>query len=235
MKRIIEYLLLGICLVVLTVAGIWLYEIWSGYHKAENEYDKLRKYVVESEPKSDEENESEKQENEKLEQALSVDFEELKRINPDIVAWIRIEAAGIDYPVVQGKDNEYYLHHTFKGEENIAGSIFMDYRNTPDFSDENTIIYGHNMRDGSMFAALNRLQIGDKPLAEIVTEHGGFIFQLYKESHVSLNDEIYQFNPRMIDFQSEKRNVQESIKKIILSTCSNDSSERYIIKGKSVD
>lgn len=63
---------------------------------------------------------------------------------------------GVDYPVVQGEDNEHYLHYTFDGKENIAGSIFLDYRNRADFTDRKVILYGHNMQDGSMFSHLEK-------------------------------------------------------------------------------
>ena len=73
------------------------------------------------------------------------------------MAWIRITGV-LDYPVVQGTDNPYYLHHTFRREYNIAGSIFLDSRNASDFSVGKNIIYGHNMRDGSMFDMLCKFQ-----------------------------------------------------------------------------
>lgn len=84
------------------------------------------------------------------------DFASLEKINPDVVGWLAGKGTGIDYPVVRGKDNFFYLHHLFTGERNKLGSIFMDYRSQGDFSDENTIIYGHNMKDGSMFSSLTK-------------------------------------------------------------------------------
>ena len=66
------------------------------------------------------------------------------------------DASGVDYPVVQGENNEYYLHYTFDRMENIAGSIFLDFRNRADFTDSKVILYGHNMQDGSMFSHLEK-------------------------------------------------------------------------------
>ncbi|MCL2200478.1 MAG: class B sortase [Oscillospiraceae bacterium] len=77
-------------------------------------------------------------------------------INPDFIGWITIEGL-IDYPLVQGSDNVRYLSHTFRGDRNSSGAIFKDYRNSG-FDDEVSIIYGHNMRNGSMFARLHRLR-----------------------------------------------------------------------------
>lgn len=85
-----------------------------------------------------------------------VDFEELAQINPDVVGWIYIEGTNINYPLVQGQDNDHYLTHLFNGKRNRAGSIFLDYRCEPRFYDRHTIIYGHHLRDGTMFTRLMR-------------------------------------------------------------------------------
>ena len=83
-----------------------------------------------------------------------VDFSLLKQENEDIVGWIYCEGTPISYPVVQSGDNQYYLHRLINGEYNIAGSIFMDYRNNAELEDNNTIIYGHNMKNNTMFGYL---------------------------------------------------------------------------------
>ncbi len=86
------------------------------------------------------------------------DFDKLRSINPDTAGWIWFENLGISYPVVQGEDNDYYLSHTFYRKENKCGSIFIETQNQKDFSDQNTFVYGHNMKDKSMFAKLNELK-----------------------------------------------------------------------------
>lgn len=83
-------------------------------------------------------------------------FKNLKQINPDIMGWVKIPNTVIDYPVLQGKDNEYYLKHSVNREIISDASIFMDYRNNAKIPDFNTILYGHNMRDGLMFACLSK-------------------------------------------------------------------------------
>ncbi|WP_416149960.1 class B sortase [Salipaludibacillus sp. HK11] len=83
-------------------------------------------------------------------------FEELLQINQDIVGWITIDNTNVDYPVLQAKDNDYYLFRNYKKEETRAGSLFMDFRNDSSEIPRNTIVYGHNMRDGSMFGQLDK-------------------------------------------------------------------------------
>lgn len=220
MKRKLEYALVGIFLVILLIAGSRLYQIWEGYHTADKEYEKLQELAelpdagpdhgLPDKPKGQSEE-------------PGIDFESLRQINPDIVAWIKIEAAGIDYPVVQGEDNEHYLHYTFLGEANIAGSIFLDYRNKADLSDDKIILYGHNMRDGSMFAALKNLEVEEAPIAVLYTPEETLQYQLSGENYVSPVNEIYQ-----LEISAANRNKRT----LILSTCSNDGSSRHVFVGK---
>lgn len=79
---------------------------------------------------------------------------DLQKANPDVIGWISIPDSKIDYPLLQSDDNSYYLMRTWDGKNNSMGSIFMEYRNSSDLSDENTVVYGHNMRNGTMFASL---------------------------------------------------------------------------------
>ena len=83
-----------------------------------------------------------------------IDVAELRRISGGAVAWIYSEDTVIDYPVMQGTDNSYYLTHLYDGTDNKVGAIFLDYRNSADFSDKNSVLYGHHMKSGKMFASL---------------------------------------------------------------------------------
>ena len=87
----------------------------------------------------------------------SVDFARLREKNPDVVAWIQIPALeGVDYPVVIGEDNAYYVNHNWEKQESEEGAIFLDFRNQPDFSQPHNILYGHCMKDGTMFQPLGQ-------------------------------------------------------------------------------
>ena len=89
----------------------------------------------------------------------SLDIENLQAENPDVVGWILIPGTDISYPLLQAENNEYYLKHAWDNQKNSCGSIFYDYRSNP--SDWNSVIYGHNMRDGSMFAQLHQYKDSD--------------------------------------------------------------------------
>ena len=107
-----------------------------------------------------------------------VDFARLREDLPDITAWIECEGIGIDFPVVQGKDNTYYLSRLPNGERNNMGSVFMDYRNSEGFSDKNTMIYGHALTSGQMFAVLKKYQeqafYAEHPVLRLYTPDGDY-------------------------------------------------------------
>ena len=85
---------------------------------------------------------------------LTVNWDALREINPDIVGWVMIPGSRVNYPIVQADDNEYYLTHLFDNTYSAAGAIFLDSMNDPEIKGMNNFIYGHNLLDGSMFAGL---------------------------------------------------------------------------------
>lgn len=94
---------------------------------------------------------------EELKEEIPIDFDSLQQINPDIYAWIQIEGTNINYPIVQSAtDDAYYLEHTIEGVAGLPGSIYTENVNSKEFTDFNTLIYGHDMLDGSMFADLHK-------------------------------------------------------------------------------
>ena len=227
-----EYFLLGILSVILLAAGVWIYQIISEYQTAEREYEQLQEYVKVEKNTRDPENTKpnvaeDDKEGEKQEETVTVDFASLQAINPDIVAWLRIPGV-LEYPVVRGEDNSYYLNHTVQKTYNIAGSIFLDYRNERDFSDSKNIIYGHNMKDGSMFHVLRNYQDID-----FFQEHTNM--EVYLPDGRSLNYKITACEQVPADseiYQIEKGNAEEKEEnEIILSTCSARTSIRIIVKA----
>jgi len=91
-----------------------------------------------------------------LQMFARMDVEALRQVNPEVLGWLWLPNTQISYPLMQGTDNEYYLHNTWKNEPNELGAIFLDHRSAPDFSDFNTLIYGHRMQSDAMFATPSR-------------------------------------------------------------------------------
>lgn len=110
-------------------------------------------------------------------------FENLANINSDIIGWIAIPGTQISYPICQGTDNSYYLSHTFDHSENRVGAIFADYRIQEPFTGKNTVLYGHHMRDQSMFAGLMAYQDKDyrekNPYVYICTPTTVYVYEIY--------------------------------------------------------
>lgn len=169
MKKSIRVILIILFSIILLFSAWKLISTFLNYREGQNSYASLEQYISvdPTEPPSAgtqtvvlEEAGTSTEESQKPEQTpwLSVDFEKLAQINPDIVAWIFIEGTGINYPVVQGTDNDYYLNHLFDGTYHSSGCIFLDAACSANLSNPHTIIYGHNMKDQSMFAELTSYQ-----------------------------------------------------------------------------
>lgn len=132
-----------------------------------------------------------------------VNFKELLSINSQVVGWIKIQDTNINYPVAKGEDNDYYLNHNIKKESSSSGSIFMDYRNKRSEEDLNTIIYGHNMKDGSMFKTLTSYKAKDfliaHPIIELITLKKDTKWEIFS-AHITDTD----FNYIKMNFNSKK-------------------------------
>ncbi len=194
-------LILCVSVAVFVFALYQLVQIGQSYYMTEREYDDLKRRVVstEAEERSDTEMSS-----------FFVDFERLKKENPDCIAWIHFPGLEISYPIMQGEDNEYYLEHDFSGERVAAASIFMDSMNREDFSDENTFIYGHNMKDDSMFGLLDQYEE-----EEFCRENPGFyIYTPDKTMYYSI-------------FSCYRADIEEQEDSFILSFASAEDYEEY--------
>ena len=156
------------------------------------------------------------------EETEGIDFDALRTINQNVVGWIVVPGTGISYPIVQGTDNRHYLHHTFAGERNASGAIFLDYRNSADFSDSRIIIHGHNMRDGSMFAPLHGWA-GDRFM--IHTQDGVLEFEVFSRQTVAATHDIYQLH-----------GTEDGVQMMTLSTCvSGRPSMRFVVQGHRIE
>jgi len=130
---------------------------------------------------------------------LTIDWNSLLRRNNDVIAWIYIPNTNINHPILQGENNDVYLHRDINRNHSIAGSIFADSRNSYLFNDLNTIIYRHNMRNGSMFADINRYVSGETdsfhPYIYISLPNGDLkIFEIVSINRIDTSSALYEFS-----------------------------------------
>ena len=138
-----------------------------------------------------------------------INFDELKVTNPDTVAWLRVPNTTINYPVVQTTDNATYLSKTFTGGYSLSGTIFLDKGNAADFSSVNSILYGHNRVDGTMFADLDKIydgSLGNDIKIFLYLPDGTVRTYRVFSSYVTANDPT-SINPSVTDFNSFAREM----------------------------
>lgn len=246
-QRILNLVILaGICVIALC---IWhIVSVQNQYRSAEEAYDNLRNQYVTAADTDDAEGGSAEHQETDTGPGIQVDLQGLQRENPDIIGWLYYEPAGISYPILQDDDNTYYINHTYAGERNSTGSIFLDAWNSSDFSDPNTFIYGHNMRNGSMFGALSDIReegtVREHPCFWILTEQGWHRYDIfsYYEADTSEDSFTIQFQDAteyeaflisIVNKSEEALDVtvgtQDRI--VTLSTCTSDSSVRFLVHG----
>ena len=153
-------ILVCVALLVFLVSGGLTLRSYLADKRAQEEYERLAREAAQTTQETITIEETEKQEletePEKEEYQSPYDFDTLKKENPDTIGWIHIPDTKISYPIVQGTDNDFYLKHDFNGEASVAGSIYLDYESEGDFEGRNNILYGHNMKNGSMFKDIVR-------------------------------------------------------------------------------
>lgn len=152
-KKWIKNILTLFFLAVFVYAAANLFLIWQEYRQSDALYDAAQTEFLTA-PELEQEFETAEP---ITWPAFTIDFAHLQGVNNEVQGWIWVYDTVINYPLVQsGRNNDAYLYKTYDGTSNSAGSIFMDYRNNSDFSDDNTVIYGHNMKNGKMFACLKK-------------------------------------------------------------------------------
>ncbi len=187
-----------------------------------------------------------------------INFDSLKKSNEDIHGWIKIDNTNVDYPIVQSyeEDDSFYLNHNIEKKHDINGAIYTEKHNATDFSDPNTVIYGHDMLDGSMFRTLHNFRdkkFFDKNEFIYIYTPGHIlkyrIFAAYKwdDRHIlnSYNfsdlqvfaDYIKEIkNPKSLLVNTREVEITTSDKIITLSTCiGNEKNYRYLVQGVLID
>lgn len=236
-KNMILNVILVAAIVVFCVSAFKLLQIGKGYKDGQSEYEKVRDVAIK---------------NADDKEKFRVDFDELMKINDDTVGWIRFykEPSQINYPVVQGEDNDLYLHKTFSANENTLGAIFVDAAASSDFTDKNTIIYGHRMKDGSMFRKLEEYKDKDfwkeNPYFYIYTPDGKEItYKIYSVGQVLDTSDTYLTSfageedyQKFLDMTMKEADYDTGVKVttedtvVTLSTCTAASDEhRFVVRG----
>ncbi|MBQ7140304.1 MAG: class B sortase [Bacilli bacterium] len=259
----ISYLKVCGCILIALALGLLGYQLYYNYSasKTVNELQELANNNIQDEPKQEVNEEpivnediEEEVNTEEVEKSdpLTEDYDKLKSINPDTVGWLKVNNTSINYPVVQADNNQYYLNHTFYKKTNGIGWIYMDYRNNIDELSSNTIIYGHNLRKGTlMFTTLHNL-LKEKWLNNsnnhIITfntpneQMKWQIFSIYISEPTS--DYLYtRFSTKKIhqDFLDQRKsmsvydfgiNVTSDDKILTLSTCAEKGTKRLVVHAK---
>ena len=178
-------------------------------------------------------------------------FEELQKINPEVIAWLTIPGTHVDYPVAQGTDNMKYVNTNAEGEFALSGSLFLDSMNSPDFTDANSILYGHHMDKDAMFGELYRYQDADffdvHATGKLYYDNTWHVLQFFAFLSVDSHDnvvydttiqfpeefEMYQNYIKQNAVQYREMNQNPDDHYIILSTCTSASvDERHVLVGK---
>lgn len=248
-SNIVTTVLILICVVIFCISGIQLFSIYSEYKEGEDTYDTIAELAITvPEVEVDEED------------PLSyeyyyVDFDLLLAENSDIVGWLRFDSPDvINYPILQGEDNNEYLRTTYTMEANTAGSIFIDASNSSDFLDDNTIIYGHNMKNDTMFGLLDEYNSGtyyeEYPYFYLYTPDG----QVSKYQVVSArvvdavgsscyttnfgsSDSYQSYIDEMLSnsYYDTGTEITTSSKMVTLSTCTTSDTSRFIVQGVKIE
>ena len=150
----------------------------------------------------------------------NMDFTALREVNDDVLGWILIPNTAISYPLVQGDDNEYYLNHTWKKWTSVVGAIFMESANSPDLSNFNTIIYGHRMNNGSMFASLKYYKTlsywQSHPYVYITNDAGSHQYEIFAAYEVSTAGETYRL--QFADTQARQDFIDYCLDQSVIDT-----------------
>jgi len=241
-----------VLVVVFVFAAFNVGKIYYDYSNASSAYNEIQnKYVSTnikpstSEPTTNNENDNSQQN--KI--PISIDFDALLNKNQDVIGWLYCPNTIINYPVVQGNDNDYYLRRYVNGKYLVTGTLFADYRNNTLGEDSNYIIYGHNMKNGTMFSMLTKYKeqayYNKHPVMYYLTPDKNYKLELFAGLVIKRDDKIYSLNQSAEDFtnllkeyrakSTFKSNIElnDDDTIVTLSTCSYEfDNARYIVIGR---
>lgn len=205
MKRLFRILFAAAFLVCIASAAL-LFNYYQENQEGSTEYQTLMAQAVTVRMEAGDSDQQSSQNTDMIQQAgvlnnppaLFIDFDELRKVNPDVAAWIDFPGQSISYPITQSEDNEHYLKYTFEGKRNSNGCIFADSRNTGLMTDGNTIIYGHNMKSGAMFGTLKKYMEREHyeqfPYFDVYTAEGIYRCEIVACARIQAKEENYPVN-----------------------------------------
>lgn len=230
-KTIIRIIFIIILLIAISRIAIWYYKT----NEDNKTYMNLKQEILLSQT----ENNAESGES-------RIDFKKLKQINNNTMGWIKIDETNIDYPILQATDNNYYLKKNIYKQTSTSGSIYLDYRNNK-FNDTNTIIYGHNMKNGTMFAELKKIYEGkiQNNIIKIQTETEERTYKVIStyivDANYNMEINIQNYN-KYISSIIQKSKIKfiteeqiETSKILTLITCSYNNEERIVVQAIEVN
>lgn len=241
-------LLIGVVLVIFAL--VKLFFIYEGYQVSENEYHEIESQYVEV---AQDVTIGVEETDIPWYEYAKVDVAALQEINSDVCGYILFENEDISYPVLHTYDNDYYLHRTVEKTEAKAGSIFMECANNSDFEDSHTIIYGHNMKNLSMFGKLryyrtDKEYYDDHQYFQIFTNDAVYRYQVYAykvildgsyiyETYYTGSDDFVAFANQIGSDSSRNTGIEITAddKIITLSTCTGNDDERFVVTAVRVD
>lgn len=232
-------------IVIMSICGVYIYNWEKDSQHSEEIMNIIKNSIVE--------NISEKT-NDKTNNDIKINFNELIKINKDVVGWIKVNNTNIDYPVVQTNDNNFYLNHSLDKEYNAHGWPFVDYKVKFDDTDKNITIYGHNIKDGSMFGSLKNIldpkwyNNEENLTISYFTEKENekykvfSIYSIEKETYYTNNyfknnNEYKEFlkeleSRSIVDFNEQ---VNEEDTMLTLSTCADNNKYRVVLHAKRIE
>ena len=264
-RQFLLVVLCGIFLGVFIFAAYQLYQTFHGYRVAQQQYDNLSQQYVSEQPaatptptptptpEETPENDRPMTDDptpEAVSGPISVDFNALLAQNSDVVGWIYSPNTVISYPVLKGSDNDYYLYHMIDGSANANGSIFMDYLCEGDLSQDNTLVYGHHMNNGSMFASIANYKydgyLAEHPTLYYYTPTQNYRLDVFAMFVTDGNSDVYTINfgsrgdfQNFIDRMRSRSNFDSPVQVtsddhiMTLSTCSYEYDDaRYVVLCK---
>ena len=189
------------------------------------------------------------EEDEHMKTLKEINLDALRETNPAVVGWIFLPGTKINYPIVQGEDNQHYLKHTWDQRKSAAGAIFMESTNSPDFSDFRTIIYGHNMSNSTMFSSLNRYDTEKNwkkyPYVYLVTDEGVLRYEIYSSYKAEVESGTYalelkddRYKAAFIKTTKDEARYETGItpavtdRLLTMSTCIGDAYARRVVHAR---